>query len=816
MRVDEISLRNFAGFDEERVCFSPGLNLICGPNEAGKSTLMSALEVCLFAPLSYRRGSKEHDDWLSRFFPRDGGDNFRLQLVGRDSKNRICITKHFFRQKERNSGEIQYGGQHIAGQKQMQSKLREILGFGRGTYNSTVLINQGSLDSTVQQLQNREDDSIERTLRSAVFESEGVSVQQFEEVLTERLQAKVNRWDLDSNQPQRPTRYKRNLGTIIDAHYKWQDLGEKLGEIRDREQKAGDLRGEIERKEALRTENEKEADRLIELAEKWQQHEEYQRVHTSYAEAKKAVYNWKSHSDRVQHYEDKLSEYAEKLRRRQTAQKQVQKARKYQQLCQLRDELNGLKDEINECDARLQELPQVTESELQRLQELDLKIQRTCGKLDALQLVGNLKLHDDVECQVIRGLKEETETFTSSADFTAVGQFTLEVPDVLRLHVRSADEELPKLQKQLRDCREQLSERLDSFECDSIEDAREVLRVRKSCEEKKTQLTNNLESRLQARDLDDFCELAGEIDRLSEEENPYLQCSELPTDDELQQQAEDLRTEREEFIRETEPIKSEFEKWQEDFGTFDEAAARQAQLKQRLSQLEDELSEGFDPEVLDWESPQKMREESRRLFTEAQKLTREVQQLYGRLQRIEEYLQENPPEQIERERQRMYQRTEREKRAARALLQVKGCFERVRKKLDAQTFTGLKRGFAEHLELVTDGRYEIGEMRGLQPSGLRRSDEGVQFPLHLLSAGTRDCAALSLRLAIAAEIFSDGESFILMDEPVVNFDTERKRKAAGLIQDFAGDFQVLLFSCDAETAELLGEDANVIEYDRRL
>ena len=50
MIINTIKLNPFAGITEREASFEPGLNVILGPNEAGKSTLLNALRMVLFTP----------------------------------------------------------------------------------------------------------------------------------------------------------------------------------------------------------------------------------------------------------------------------------------------------------------------------------------------------------------------------------------------------------------------------------------------------------------------------------------------------------------------------------------------------------------------------------------------------------------------------------------------------------------------------------------------------------------------------------------------------------------------------------------------
>ena len=66
MLISHLLLRNFGKFDNFACDFSPGLNLIKGPNEAGKSTLAQAISLALFAdPLNQSEGLARAVKWGS-------------------------------------------------------------------------------------------------------------------------------------------------------------------------------------------------------------------------------------------------------------------------------------------------------------------------------------------------------------------------------------------------------------------------------------------------------------------------------------------------------------------------------------------------------------------------------------------------------------------------------------------------------------------------------------------------------------------------------------------------------------------------------
>lgn len=83
MIVRSVSLKHFGRFDEAAFTFAGGLNLVSGPNEAGKSTLMEAIPAVLF-------GVRDKD----RFRPwgRDGSCSAQLELAS-PSGQRVVIER---------------------------------------------------------------------------------------------------------------------------------------------------------------------------------------------------------------------------------------------------------------------------------------------------------------------------------------------------------------------------------------------------------------------------------------------------------------------------------------------------------------------------------------------------------------------------------------------------------------------------------------------------------------------------------------------------------------------------------------------------
>jgi uncharacterized protein YhaN len=110
-----------------------------------------------------------------------------------------------------------------------------------------------------------------------------------------------------------------------------------------------------------------------------------------------------------------------------------------------------------------------------------------------------------------------------------------------------------------------------------------------------------------------------------------------------------------------------------------------------------------------------------------------------------------------------------------------------------------------HLATLTAGRYDrllVGGDDGrsflVRGPGLRHAI-GVDRPL---STGTREQVYLALRLALLDALDGRGERLpLVLDEVMVNWDPERRERGLDLLADIAEHRQVLLFTCHPDLAE---------------
>jgi len=138
--LKKLSLKRFGCFEDFEASFKPGLNVIKGPNEAGKSTLCSALLTALFtnprttAQLHRLKGSRGSDEMyeIALEFEADEGESYRLvKDFEAGTSKLICLDD----------------GESIADHGQVDARLKEILGLGsEALFRSSAFIGQGEVD----------------------------------------------------------------------------------------------------------------------------------------------------------------------------------------------------------------------------------------------------------------------------------------------------------------------------------------------------------------------------------------------------------------------------------------------------------------------------------------------------------------------------------------------------------------------------------------------------------------------------------------------------------------------------------------------
>ena len=113
----------------------------------------------------------------------------------------------------------------------------------------------------------------------------------------------------------------------------------------------------------------------------------------------------------------------------------------------------------------------------------------------------------------------------------------------------------------------------------------------------------------------------------------------------------------------------------------------------------------------------------------------------------------------------------------------------------------------EIMGILTKGKYRA---LGITPEfSITVETEGVRRPIEALSAGTRDAAYLSLRLALISVLYRKEQPPLLLDEVLSQIDDSRASSVLSMLREYCGEgTQCLLFTC--HTREAAMAEANVV------
>lgn len=139
MKINEINIQNFGKLKDRKIHLEPGINLIYGPNESGKSTIHSFLRGMFFGVERYRgRGAK--NDPYTRFEPWDRPVDYGGEMEFTAGGKTFHLCRNFYKKDVRQSLICLDDGEELS---VPHGDLQMILGgISESIYDNTVSVGQ--------------------------------------------------------------------------------------------------------------------------------------------------------------------------------------------------------------------------------------------------------------------------------------------------------------------------------------------------------------------------------------------------------------------------------------------------------------------------------------------------------------------------------------------------------------------------------------------------------------------------------------------------------------------------------------------------
>jgi len=129
--------------------------------------------------------------------------------------------------------------------------------------------------------------------------------------------------------------------------------------------------------------------------------------------------------------------------------------------------------------------------------------------------------------------------------------------------------------------------------------------------------------------------------------------------------------------------------------------------------------------------------------------------------------------------------------------------QQVKRQYEQKKQPAIIRNSSNFFQQITNGRYQRIQVSLEDSQVLVFDDNNAAKRIGQLSRGTREQLLISIRLGFIEEYEKKAEALpLVLDDVLVNFDQDRSRQTAAILHNFSTQRQALLFTCHPQTREL--------------
>ena len=800
MIIRELSLKPFAGASDLTVSFEEGLNVVLGPNEAGKSTIVNAIRLGLFARTKYTK--PEFNKGIRGFLPLTGGDTIQVGI------NIDSNDEHYKLEKSwggsTSSRMVLPEGGVLSDEETVNDRLAKLLVLNEGVYQSTLIAYQAGLANTLKELDENFDTPADliSILRKAVYETDGVSVEKLGGLIERKHKELFEHWDIDSNQPENSrgieNPYRRGVGRILKSYYGKEELKRDLADAISHEDRIDELNAEIriaQKKNAkLSKYVEKNSQVARDASKRLQLEGKRKSLQADQRGFRSALRKWPEIIGQV---EANRKEKEKSLKLEGKLKTELDNNEQYEKNKELirvygtaKKKLTSLKREQKKLDG----LKVIEEEDFDELEDLHHEIERLITSLEAGKLSVSFEAKKDLSLDITEDFKDEITRRVKAKrplKISAGGRVGIRHDD-WELLVRSGEVSMDELEEKIVQCKEDFQKKLDKLSFSSFEEAENGYKAYSKQVEKVSNLEEQYEESLEGQDYDELAKLSKKSPKLEPERSLALVSKQLgKVESELVQLGE-----------KNEELYAQIEEWEDDYETIESLEDLVSSTGSRISELGKELKE-LEP------LPGKVSDAD--AFMDEFEVKK--QELAGIEEKIHNHrveiasLEGGAPavtsEVIAAELREAESYFENTMKEGDALRRINEGYERIRASMDGKTFDPWIAHLEEIVAPLTGNRYRGTDLIEGDPTVAIRNDN-VEVPFDALSMGTKVGLGLALRLAMSRYFLEGLDGFIVMDDPLIDLDPDRQKAAVKVIKGFAKEKQIIVMTCHPEHADMLG------------
>lgn len=801
MIITRVKLDPFGGKTGTELNFLSGLNVILGPNEAGKSTVFSAVFAALFIPA--KLGKLNFEKEIARFLPLGGGDTIRVELD-------FSLDGGAYRLKKTWGGtagaELALpDGTVITEEKAIAERLSGLLGAGEGTYRSILMTPQSGLGRTLPALRKdypgtvRELDDI---LRSALLETDGISLDLFREKIEQEYSDYFDHWDRKEDYPEQgrgiENPWQRQVGAILQAFYQREKIGKLLKDARRLEAELEEINRRIaEVKESLEAAKDyltKNRKAVEDARERRVLAGELSGQRLLLKNLEVANRNWPVLENRLAELKTKLDGLRDRQKRVAGERSEAEANEKNRTLREKHSRVKEKKKLLDQSRVALEKCQMITREAVKKIRGAEAEIARLEASLAVGQISVKLTAKQSAQITVQKDLTDSNEeelTAGKTLELLAGSRIGIEHPE-FSIEAVAGKRSFAVISEEYERAKKTHGEILEELGLAGLPEAESALRLREEMDGKVRAAQENLDGELgeySYRDLEEQVNALGPAGKT----RPLPEV--IAEDEKIKGEIRGGKEEGERWEKQLSGYAAEYTDQHSLLLSTATAAAKAKKLEDTIGSLTP-LPEGAGDGAALIAAYQEQEKIERGLAQELYDLKISAVGLTARLP-------EETEEDLEKRLRDSEEGLKEIQRAAATIARIREVTETLVAEIDRDTFDELKEDLGEMIEKLTGRRYREVAMEKSLPRGLVREDGQVLTP-DLLSVGTRDELALAVRLSMAKRFLKTGGGFLLLDDPLVDLDPHRQKAAAELLKDFSADTQLLIFTCHPGHAEVLG------------
>jgi DNA repair exonuclease SbcCD ATPase subunit len=823
MKITKVKIDRFAGIHNYDASFGENLNVIFGPNEIGKSTLMKAIKFGLFISPDITR-QKLNSDFgfvLEDFLPKSGGDRIDVQIDFCVNGVEYKLRKTFGETNATKFSELHFGTTQLNDHKRVQSELNAVLGISGDApkmnlkaWMDVVFANQASLSKTFDKINSN--DTVKNSLAELMSQLEGISIEEFKTRVSNRLTALSQRWlltdihglvidrpELNGARGDYDNPFVREVGLILGSYYAWKNEQKALADRLVLEEQYDKIVGEIINQQIAFD----EADHFINANQTFEQSlaqrnlvlAKLENENTKFSRLSEKFQNWVALETSLNNFEEnnlRIIQDLTDLNQEKVLAIQFQQSGQLRQTVEQLSQFQGLIQEKNNILAGLQAISEIDLSNASQFSEdlRELQIQLGAQKLK-VKLVAKKALSGVNQAGI-----SEPEPFNLSVGdeilIDANTQFVLDT-DHLKLEVSAGEEEVTVLNQRFVDFTTGLKQILTTYDVTTIDELNQLNRTYNDILGARNTAQNQFDGLLSGRVLQDLIDQVNQVNAIQVRSVDSL--NQLIARKELEQnQLVQTKLANENTVK---ILRDDYVNQQGLMLAIANSTAQKDALATQLAHFparpeEFETDEAF---LLQYSNMYQQKDVATRELNRLLQSRAAILPIYGAGVTVEELTESVESLRVQ------YDSLVAE---GHALLKIQQKVDQIEAAIGANPFGDLEIKLASYLERLSNGRYSSVEMNDVTPNGIQK--DGVVLGNHLLSQGTSDILALATRLAMADYYLGDEDGFLMLDDPMTELDDERKVIASQLLKEVAEEKQVFVFTCHGNHRDLL--EGHIIEF----